>query len=396
MHVALVNALYPTPLEPKIFGGAEMVVRQLAEGLVARGDRVTVVRMALDGRRRTEEANGVRVEFVPVRNLFAPFGARHHALAHLAWHAIDDRCFAHPEVAAVLDAARPDVMNTHTLNGLNTHVWQLARDRGIPVAHSLHDYYLICPRCSRFKDGHVCATTCGSCAVLTGGRRRRSALVDAVVSVSRRTLDLHLQEGLFGTASRHVIHNVPNPALHPEPMEAIGRPLRIGYLGRFSEEKGVRLLADAVGRLPAGTVRLVLAGNVTNEQRAALAVLAPGAELHFLGFVAPADFYPQIDVAAVPSLWEEPGALVLLDALAAGRPVVATALGGLPEMYEDGVTGWTAPPEAEGLAAVLRRLVAAPDLILAAHRVLREKPRRAMADVVDAYRDIYRTLTPAS
>lgn len=396
MRVALINALYPTPLEPKIFGGAEVVVRQLAEGLVARGDTVTVVRMAIDGSRRTEEANGVRVEFVPLRNLFTPFGPRHHALAHLAWHLIDDRFVAHPQVAAVLDGARPQVLHSHTLNGLSTHVWQLARDRGIPVVHTLHDYYLICPRCSRFKDGHACAATCRSCGLLTGGRRQRSALVDAVVGVSARTLALHVDEGLFAGAARHVVRNVPNPTLVPTPMGAVGQPLRVGYLGRFSEEKGVRLLVEAAGRLPPGAVRLVLAGNVSAEERAALTALAPCTALEFIGFVAPADFYPLVDVAAVPSIWEEPGALVLLDAQAAGRPVVATAFGGLPEMYEDGVTGWTATPDVDGLAAVLRRLVEAPGLILAAHHALAGRARRTMADVVDAYRDIYQTLVPAA
>ncbi|MDI4665572.1 glycosyltransferase family 4 protein [Xanthobacter autotrophicus] len=392
MRIALFNALYPTPLQPKIFGGAEVLVRQIAERLAAQGDEVVAVRIALDGRRRTEEANGVRVEFVPLRNLFTPFGPKHNALAHLAWHVVDDWFVAHPEIAVILDEFRPQIVHSHTLNGLNAYLWQLARDRGIPVVHTLHDYYLVCPRCSRFKGETSCTKTCGSCAALTMGRRRRSALVNAVVGVSQRTLDIHVNEGLFATAARHVIRNVPNPDIGLAPLDLPGRPLHVGYLGRFSPEKGVRLLAEAAGRLEPGTVKLVLAGHVSDEERAVLAALAPQTELDFVGFVAPNDFYAKVDVAAVPSIWEEPGALVLLDALAAGRPVLATAFGGLPEMFEDGVTGWTVAPDAESLATAIRRLVAAPALVLDAHERLKGRRSRTLDDVVTGYSDIYRGL----
>lgn len=392
MRIALFNALYPTPLQPKIFGGAEVLVRQIAERLVAQGDEVMVVRLSLDGRRQTEEVNGVRVEFVPIRNLFTPFGPRHNALAHLAWHVIDDWFVAAGEIGGILDGFRPHIVHSHTLNGLNAHIWKLARDRGVPVVHTLHDYYLVCPRCSRFKGETSCAATCRSCAALTIHRRQRTGLVSAVVGVSQRTLDIHVDEGLFADAARHVIRNVPNPDITFVPSERPGRPLRVGYLGRFSPEKGVRLLAEAAGRLPLGTVKLVLAGNVSQEERAVLTALAPQIELDFVGFVAPKDFYAQVDVATIPSLWEEPGALVLLDALAAGRPVLATAFGGLPEMFEDGLTGWTVSPDAESLAGAIRRLVDAPSLVFEAHRRLAARQSRTLDDVVAGYSQIYRDL----
>ena len=392
MRLALFNALYPTPLQPKIFGGAEVLVRQIAERLVAQGDEVVVVRLAMDGRRQTEEANGVRVEFVPIRNLFTPFGPRHNALAHLAWHVIDDWFAAASEIGGILDSFRPEVVHSHTLNGLNAHIWQLARSRGVPVVHTLHDYYLVCPRCSRFKGETSCAATCSDCAALTLRRRQRAALVNAVVGVSQRTLDIHVNAGLFADAARHVIHNVPNPDVAFVPLDLPGRPLRVGYLGRFSPEKGVRLLAEAAGRLPPGTVKLVFAGNVSEEERARLAALAPQTELDFLGFVAPKDFYAQVDVATVPSIWEEPGALVLLDALAAGRPVLATAMGGLPEMFENGLTGWTVAPDAESFAGAIRRLVDTPALLIEAHQRLAARRSRTLDDVVASYSEIYRGL----
>jgi len=258
--------------------------------------------------------------------------------------------------------------------------------------HTLHDYYLTCPRCSRFHGGSSCGI---ACTALTTGRRRRAKRVDAVVSVSQRTLDLHLEDGLFAGAAKHVVRNVPNPAITFSPRPLPETPLRIGYLGRFSPEKGVGLLVEAVARQKPGTVTLALAGNVPEDEKARLRALAPDADLDFVGFVSPTEFYATVDVVAIPSIWEEPGALALVDALAAGRPVLGTHFGGIPEVIEHGVTGWIVPPGADGFAKAITALTEDPSRVLAAHENLRDRPGRVFDDVVDEYRKIYRSLIPA-
>ncbi|WP_082475664.1 glycosyltransferase family 4 protein [Rhizobium sp. Leaf341] len=397
MRIAICNALYPTPGDPLIFGGAEVFVRQFAEALVERGDSVTVLRSSLTGSRATETVNGVRVEFIPVRNLFPPFAERKNPLLRLAWHAIDDRVHASAEIERILKDIRPDLLHSHTLNGLSTDVWRMAKRQNLPILHTMHDYYLICPRCSRFRSGAACQTTCGSCQVLSANRRRRTALVDAVASVSQRTLDIHRENGVFDhTVQTHVVRNVPNPAIVFSDLTLSDGPLTIGYLGRFSEEKGVRLLLEAVACLPPGSVRLLLAGRVSEAEKETLTALAPQAEIEFVGFVSPSDFYRQVQVVVMPSIWHEPGSLALVDALAAGRPVIGTPFGGIPEIIEDGVTGWIADATVRDLSAGMARLVEQPGLVLAAHRALadRRQARRVFSNVVDDYQAIYASLLP--
>lgn len=392
MRIAIFSALYPTPHHPKIVGGAEVFAKQFAEALAADGDAVLVICNSLDGVRETETVNGVRVEFIPVRNLFPPFQDKKNPALRTLWHVIDDWGRAHPDIAGLLEDFRPDVVNSNTINGLTADIWRVAGSRNIPVVHTLHDYYLTCPRCSRFKAEKSCETTCGSCSTLTAGRRRRAGMVDAVVSVSQRTLDIHLQNDLFAGAAHHVVRNVPNPAIKFSPRALPTMPLRIGYLGRFSPEKGVGLVVEAVARQKSGTVALALAGNVPEDEKARLRALAPDADLDFAGFVSPSEFYATVDLVAIPSIWEEPGALALVDALAAGRPVIGTAFGGIPEVIENGVTGWIVAPDADGFAATIEKLVADPAQVLAAHQRLRDSGRRAFTDVVREYRDIYRSL----
>jgi len=391
MRIALFSALYPTPRHPKIVGGAEVFARQFAEALVAGGDEVMVICNSLDGKRESEFVNGVRIEFIPVRNLFPPFQEKRNPASRMLWHVIDDWQTAHPDIAKLLEDFRPDVINSNTINGLTADIWRVAKDREIPTVHTLHDYYLTCPRCSRFHGEKSCGITCST---LTTGRRRRTKMVDAVVSVSQRTLDLHVQDGLFATAARHVVRNVPNPAITFSPRPLPTTPLRIGYLGRFSAEKGVGLLVEAVARQKPGTVTLALAGNVPEDEKARLRALAPYADLDFVGFVTPSDFYATVDVVAIPSIWEEPGALALVDALAAGRPVLGSRFGGIPEVIEHGVTGWIVPPGVDGFTKAISALIEAPSRVLAAHENLRDRPGRVFDDVVHEYRAIYRSLMP--
>jgi phosphatidyl-myo-inositol dimannoside synthase len=117
------------------------------------------------------------------------------------------------------------------------------------------------------------------------------------------------------------------------------------YVGRLSEEKGVLELVEAADGLP-----LVVVGDGPLRER------VPGA----LGFVAPGELGPYYERAAVvvcPSRREGYG-VVAREAMAYGRPVVASAVGGLPDAVEDGVTGLLVPPrDPAALRAALRRVL---------------------------------------
>jgi glycosyltransferase involved in cell wall biosynthesis len=131
---------------------------------------------------------------------------------------------------------------------------------------------------------------------------------------------------------------IPNGVAIPSTVGAPDQPPHALYVGRLSEEKGVRELADAADGLP-----LVVVGDGPLRHLVANGV----------GFVRPADlgrWYEQAAVVVVPSRREGYG-VVAREAMAYGRPVVATAVGGLVDAVEDGVTGVLVPP---GDVAALR------------------------------------------
>lgn len=118
------------------------------------------------------------------------------------------------------------------------------------------------------------------------------------------------------------------------------RPLRVGFLGRLEPEKGVPVLAEAVGMLDAqrpGSVRLVLGGEARfasqGQRRAVEAALAPvDALVDRLGWVPKEEFFASVDLAVFPSVWPEPFGLVAAEALSARVPCIVSDAGALPEI----------------------------------------------------------------
>ncbi|MCT1908960.1 MULTISPECIES: glycosyltransferase family 4 protein [Brachybacterium] len=117
-------------------------------------------------------------------------------------------------------------------------------------------------------------------------------------------------------------------------------PLRVGFLGRLTKDKGVHVLARAMVEVIAWSereVRLVLAGENRfgdavddREIRAALEPL--GGSVDHLGWVRREEFFDQVDLAVFPSVWEEPFGLVAAEAMARGVPFVISDAGALPEV----------------------------------------------------------------
>jgi glycosyltransferase involved in cell wall biosynthesis len=393
MKVLVTSSLYPTPEAPKVVGGAEIFVRRLVESLVACGDTIEVVRAASLPDQKAERHNDVDVYSAPSRNIYLPFAEQRSAPARGVWHAIEDWQRTADLVGARIDAFKPDLLHSNNLSGLTTAVWKAAFDRGVPVVHTLHDYYLTCPRCSRFSNGRACKHTCFSCKLLTINRRNATKRLSAVVGVSQRILDIHTELGLFANIRTKVIRHAS--ALQPvaPSITPASNTLRLGFIGRLTEEKGIYNLVKAVAMLPPSSVRLVIAGHASAEMKRELRGLAPRATLEFLGFIAPEKFYEQIDIVVIPPIWEEPGPIVVADAGTAGKPFLGTRFGGIPEAVARGAMGWLTEPDPQSLADSIRQLLSKPDEIAAmVKKMSLQMNPYTFASVVDEYRDLFEGL----
>lgn len=214
-------------------------------------------------------------------------------------------------------------------------------------------------------------------ALATAGRRRRivhlhqapAARHRPVAAVARRRAEAvlvpsHAMAALVPGAE--VLWNWTEPQPEQPPRDP-GDPVRVGFIGRHSRDKGLDVLARAVAHLDAaepGRWRLVLAGDsrfVPPDQVSAVsAALAPvDAITDRLGWCGRAEFLGGVDLAAFPSTWPEPFGLVAAEAMSAGLPLVVSDAGALPEVVGPDHPWVCAAGDPVALADAIRACVAA-------------------------------------
>lgn len=341
MKVAFVSTLYA----PNEKGGAERTVRILAEGLVANGHEAVVISLSPDGKARTGEVNGVRTYYVPLANLFWKQSDESRSrVARMAWHLIDSyNPVMARRVRRILKQERPDLVQTGNLQGFSVSLWRTVRSLGIPLVQMLHDYYLGCPKSTMVNGaGDNCRQQCRMCRLYATPRRMYSNLPAAVISLSRRMLARLEGTGLFSeVADKYIIHGANNAKVQPSlrTNRLPGSPIVVGYLGRMENTKGIEVLLDAVSHLPADKATLLLGGKGDDAYVAGLKRRYDSPNIHFIGFVRPADFFERIDVLVVPSVWEEPLGRVIYEGYAHGVPSIVSNVGGMPEIVDEGRTG---------------------------------------------------------
>jgi glycosyltransferase involved in cell wall biosynthesis len=272
-------------------------------------------------------------------------------------------------VGELLRQKRADVVHVHNLfPNLSPAVIRAAAAEGTKVVATLHNYRLLCLPATLLRNGRICEDCLGRTpwpGVLHKCYRSSSAASAAIATslTSHRALGTFRSVALFlavsefvrtkhvqGGLSPHRIMVKPNFAWPAERRRGPGRYFL--YLGRLSAEKGVDTLLKAWGDLEAP---LHLAGD--GPDRSLLERLAPE-NVRFLGLVPPEQATELVRGARalmLPSRWYEGAPRAIPEAYAAGVPVVASRIGGLPEFVDEGTSGLLVPP---GNVQALRRAAA--------------------------------------
>ena len=343
MRIAIVNSHY----YPDEHGGAERSLRFLAEAAVALGHTCTV--FTTGDARESTELNGVGIERFSLRKRPEASAA---ARAKLMWHLRDTyRSAGAVEMSNAIRHFAPDVAHTNNLSGISVALWGCLRRMDIPIAHTLRDYYLICPNTAQFRKGVSCGNRCGACRVMGAPRIAATRHVNTVIGNSHFVLESHLRAGAFQGAHQDVIYNGYEAPASVLPRVPGNRPFTLGFIGRLAPTKGVELLIEAFARATATSSQpmcLRIAGSGDLEYVRSLRDRARDWPIDLVGKVAPAAFYESIDITVVPSLWHEPLARVIFESFAHGVPVLASCRGGSPELVVPGKTGWLFDPAEEG------------------------------------------------
>lgn len=315
---------------------------------------------------------------------------------------VDDR------FAEVLDRVKPDLVHVGHLNHLSTSLLGKAAERGLPIAFTLHDYWLMCPRgqfmqmfpedpaniwaaCSG-QDDEKCARRCYSryfsgspaeesqdVAHWTDWVARRMAHVremaehiDVFLAPSQYLLDRFVRDfGLPAAKVRYLDYGFDRERLLGR-ARMPGEPFTFGYIGTHTPAKGIHHLLAAFGQV-GGDAKLRIYGRPRGQDTEALKAIAAGLPgdaadrvewlPEYRNQAVVNDVFNCVDAIVVPSVWVENSPLVIHEAQGAGVPVITADVGGMAEYVEHEVNGMTfAHRHSDDLARQMRRLVEEPGL----------------------------------
>lgn len=411
MKVLIQNTTY----YPRVIGGAEMSSYLLAVKLFERGHQADA--MASTGRRRgparlaerpLPETPGTVYEapshgFADIYDdntggLAAQPGLVMRGLHHFAnVHSRRWRRWA----GEALDRSRPDILHTNTIVGMTAAVWEAARERGIPIVHTLRDYHLLCPRTTLLRSsGQDCVDAPLPCRVLRSLKLRQTGGIGVVTAPSTFVLRTHTEAGGFPGARAVRVPNACETIPDDVPDRSrLAEPRGI-FLGQLDHHKGVGLILSALAGLLADPATppfgFDFAGVGPMQSDVEAFCRRDPERFRYHGMVKGEDKARLLRQAAfllVPSVWNDNFPRTMLDAFGHGLPVIGSNRGGIPEVVGNEQEGIIIEPDAGRLQQAIARYLAAPALRLAHGEAARRAAQLYTLDrQVDAFVEIYESL----
>jgi glycosyltransferase involved in cell wall biosynthesis len=270
------------------------------------------------------------------------------------------------KLVQLLTQNRPDIAHFHnTFFVISPSAYSACRRFGVPVVQTLHNYRLLCPAATFFRNGRVCEDCLPKTLPWPGvlhacyrGNSSQTALIATILTVHRFLRTWHKQVDLYIALTEFARRKFAEGGLPPEKIvvkpnfaepAAVCSENRASYalfLGRLSHEKGVLTLLQAWQSLK--DVPLVIAGDGPLLEQALPFVQSRKLEqVKILGWVKREEVMALVREAAFlvyPSEWYENFPVSIAEAFACGVPVIAARLGALTEIIEEGTTGLTFSP----------------------------------------------------
>lgn len=371
MRVLMLAQFYP-----KTIGGEERHVQDLGIHLARRGHDVAVATLWHPGLDEFEIDNGVRVYRIHGTAQRATWLYKEANRRHVPPFPDLELMFA---LQRVIQTERPQIVHAH--NWLVHSFFPLKPSSRAKLVMSLHDYSFVCAKKSMMNRESICTgpglAKCLSCAAEHYGLLKgvptvmgtwamgvvERAAVDMFIAVSQATA---AGNGLVGSHLPYQV--IPNfvpeddPAAdeHAPYVDQLPKGDFMLFVGDVGKRKGIEVLLRAYEMLE-NPPPLVLIGRKLEESPTSYPpnVLVLDKWPH--GAVMQA--WKRSMLALAPSVWPEPFGIVVLEAMAAGRPVIASRIGGLSDAVVDGESGFLVPPgDPLALSEAMARLIADPDL----------------------------------
>jgi glycosyltransferase involved in cell wall biosynthesis len=284
------------------------------------------------------------------------------------------------EIRRLLEGDRPDIVHVHGVYPMfSPSILVACRRAGVPVVMTVHSQILTCPTWYHLYKGSLCEDCVGGHEYRCVLKNCRNNILESTAyalrsSVARRFRLFHDNVSVLIVLTQFAkgkllqagfredqIAVVPNPGSVRDTAADPSAGTYVAFAGRLSPEKGVDIFLAAAAQMPDVPFRVAGDGPLLSEMMAR----APR-NVEFLGRLGSDElheFYGRSRLVVVPSVWFEQFPMVILEAMARGLPVIASRIGGLPEIVKEDVTGSLFEPgNPEDLVQQVRRLWEDPQL----------------------------------
>jgi glycosyltransferase involved in cell wall biosynthesis len=370
LKVLICSNAYP----PHFIGGAELVAHAQAKQLQMSGHEVIVFTGDPSEHGKRHSYRREDYEGIPVYRI------------HLTHEDYDYRFlnFIHKDIEdhfkKLLLKVSPDIVHFHNIIGLSAGLIHCAKSQGKKTVVTLHDHWGFCFKNTLIKnDNTICQefSHCSDCMPVIPGenicnipiRMRQDFLamqleeVDAFISPSRYLADAYIRAGI-PQEKIHIIWNGLNVTKFSN-IKKIPDPsgcCRFTFIGYFGKHKGIHVLLEALQYLDKQQnfrLNLVGSGELVEEFKKEIREKGLNNKVKFWGRIEYIETaYAETDVFILPSVWPENQPVSITEAMSAGIPVIASDIGGIPELVEDGKTGYLfRPGDARDLAKKMSEFI---------------------------------------
>lgn len=256
---------------------------------------------------------------------------------------------------------KPDIAHAHLMWGCTAPaIFGVLKKYHIPLVHTAHDYRMVCPAYTFMTQGKVCEECQGKHFYKCVKNRcsKGSLLMSTVMAMEMYFRNVffspvkNIQGFIYVSEFAKSIHekyspklaNVDNVVLYNSTAKSIKGEKSRGdyflYYGRLSYEKGIDKLIDAAKELPWLKLKIVGTGHIENELKSRVGI---SSRIEFIGYKKGQELYDIVANAqfvVVPSQWYENNPMTIVEAYSFGTPVIGSDLGGIPEIIENGSTGF--------------------------------------------------------
>lgn len=348
-------------------GGAERVVLREAELVAQSGNDVVIITTHSCKNVSNEKLSDrkIKVWFVP--DIYPKKGSLIKKCMSLLFS------FHNPlltrQVDSILQIEKPDIVHIHNPDAMSISIVNVAKRLGCNVIQTFHGYHFECPKGSLYRrSGVVCSNPLPICKIYKQIFRNTAQRNDFIVAIC-----CYVRERLIKAG-----YNPSNIAFIPNSLQENHKTVvsraenkEILFVGRMVKAKGVHVLIKALTRVKKICDKefvVNLIGDGEDKAYFESQARSLGMNVNFLGNVSDTvleKHYDEAYTVVVPSLFAELFPMVVLEAMSHGKPVIASNIGGIPDLVMNGQTGLLFEPnDADGLAENIKSLLIDEELTI--------------------------------